>query len=210
MNNPHIAITISHQLGSGGSQLGQKLAGRLGIPFIDRDILKKVAEQLNLAEGVLEGREERLSSFWQSMMRIAVYTDPVECISMDHYEPSDRELFRLESEYIQRIAEQSSAIFLGRCGWHILRHHPGRFSILVHADLPDRIRRIQQLFCLDEDSAKKLIETNDRDRTAYVRAFTRKDWFDARWYDLCFNTSRLDMDKIVEVCLEGLKAKHLA
>jgi len=59
------SVTISHQLGSGGAYLGEKLAGRLGIPFLDRDILKEVAHQLDLAEAELENREERLSSFWQ-------------------------------------------------------------------------------------------------------------------------------------------------
>jgi cytidylate kinase len=73
MGNKHLVITISHQLGSGGAYLGQKLSERLGPPFIDREVLKKVAEQLNLAETALAGREERLSTFWQSFMRIAVH-----------------------------------------------------------------------------------------------------------------------------------------
>jgi cytidylate kinase len=205
MENKHLVITISHQLGSGGASLGQKLSERLGLPFIDRDILKKVAGQLNLAEGVLDGREERLSTFWQSFMRVAAYTDPVGCLSLDSYSPTDRELFQLESDYIGRIAEKSSAIFLGRCGRYILRQHPGHFSILVHADLPDRIKRIQQLYCFAEDEAKKLIETNDRERSAYVRAFTRQDWLDARLYDLCVNTSRVGLEKVVEIVLASIK-----
>jgi cytidylate kinase len=199
MGNKHLVITISHQLGSGGAYLGQKLSERLGLPFIDRDILIKVAEQLNLAEAVLDGREERLSTFWQSLMRIAVFTDPVKCLSLDGYLPSDRELFKLESDYIGRIADKSSAIFLGRCGRYILREHPGHISILVHANLPGRIKRIQQLYCLGEDEAKKLIETNDRERNAYMRAFTRQDWLDARWYDLCVNTFSLGFEKVVEI-----------
>ena len=199
MGNKHLVITISHQLGSGGAYLGQKLSERLGLPFIDRDVLKKVAEQLNLAEAVLDGREERLSTFWQSLMRIAAFTDPVKCLSLDSYLPSDRELFKLESDYIGRIADKSSAIFFGRCGRYILRAHPGHISILVHANLPDRIKRIQQLYCFGEDEAKKLIETNDRERTAYMRAFTRQDWLDARWYDLCVNTSSLGLEKVVEI-----------
>jgi cytidylate kinase len=210
MGNKHLAITINHQLGSGGAYLGQKLSERLGLPYIDRDVLKKVAEQLNLAEAVLDGREERLSTFWQSLMRIAAFTDPVKCLSLDsYYLPSDRELFKFESDYIGRIADKSSAIFLGRCGRYILREHPGHISILIHADLPDRIKRIQQLYCLGEDEAKKLIETNDRERTAYMRAFTRQDWLDARWYDLCVNTSSLGLEKVVEIVLELIKDKQV-
>lgn len=210
MGNKHLVITISHQLGSGGAYLGQKLSERLDLPFIDREVLKKVAEQLNLAETALAGREERLSTFWQSFMRIAVLTDPVECLSPDNYLPNDRELFKLESDYIGRIADKSSAIFLGRCGRYILRQHPGHISILVHANLPDRIKRIQQLYCFGEDEAKKLIETNDRERTAFIRAFTRQDWLDARWYDLCVNTSSLGLEKVVEIALALIKEAETA
>jgi CMP/dCMP kinase len=209
VGSQHFVITISHQLGSGGAQLGQKLSERLGIPFIDRDILKKVAEQLNLAESVLNGREERLSTFWQSLSRIALYTDPVGCLSLDHYVPTDHDLFKLESDYIGRIAEKRSAIFLGRCGRHILRDHPGLFSILVHANLPERTERVQQLYCLGEVEARRLIKTNDRERTAYIRAFTREDWLDARLYDLSVNTSSVGMEKVVEIVLAGMQGKGL-
>jgi len=201
----HLVITISHQLGSGGAYLGQKLSESLGVPFIDREVLKKVAEQLNLAEAALDGREERLSSFWQSYLRVAAFTDPAECLSPSDYLPSDRELFDLESDYILRIAEKSSAIFLGRCGRYILREHPGRISILVHAELSERIKRVQGLYCQDEAEAKKLIETNDRERTAYMRTFAHQDWLDARWYDLCLNTSRLGLDKSVDIALTAIK-----
>src|SRR5450759_790819 len=209
MGNKHLVITLRNYSGCGGGQLGAKLSERLGLPFIDREVLKKVAEQLNLAEVALAGREERLSTFWQSFMRIAVLTDPVECLSPDNYLPNDRELFKLESDYIGRIADKSSAIFLGRCGRYILRQHPGHIRILVHANLPDRIKRIQQLYCSGEDEAKKLIETNDRERTAYIRAFTRQDWLDARWYDLCVNTSSLGLEKVVEIALALIKDKQV-
>ena len=205
MGNQRLVITISHQLGSGGAYLGQKLSERLGLPFIDRDILKKVAEQLNLAEADLDGREERLSTFWQSFTRYAIYADPAGCMGLENFTPTDRELFELESETIGRIAGQGPAIFLGRCGRYILRDHPGRFSLFVLANLPDRIKRIQQLYCLPADEAKKLVETNDRERAAYVRAFTRQDLLDARIYDLSLNTSSLGLDHAVEIVLGSIK-----
>ncbi len=207
MMHKHMIVTISHQLGCGGSALGQKLSEQLGIPFFDREILKKVAEELNLAESVIEGREERLSGFWQSLNRVAILSDPVECLSVQGFEPDDQELFQVESECILRIAEQSSGIFLGRCGRYILRDHPCVFNILVHADLADRIHRVQKLFCLEAGDAKKLVAKNDRDRDAYMRTFARKDWLDARWYDLCINTSSLGIEQSAAAAMLGIKAK---
>ncbi len=207
MVDKQIIVTISHQLGCGGAALGQKLSERLGIPFFDREILKKVAGELNLAESVVEGREERLSTFWQSFSRLAARSDPVECLSLQYFDPDDTELFNVESECILQIAEHSPGIFLGRCGRYILKNRPALFNILVHADLPDRIRRVQELFCLEAVAAKKLITENDRDRDAYMRTFAHKDWLDARWYDLCINTSSLGLEKSLEVALVGIQEK---
>jgi len=205
MDNKKLVITISHQLGSGGAYLGQKLSECLGMPFIDRDILKKVAEELHVAETDLDGREERLSTFWQSFMRYAIYTDPVGYMALENYSPTDRELFDLESEFIGRIADQGPAIFLGRCGRYILRDHPDRFSLFVHASLPDRIQRVQQLYHLSADESKKRIETNDRERAAYVRAFTHQELLDARQYDLCLDTSSLGLDHALDLVLKSIK-----
>ncbi len=207
MTGKRMIVTISHQLGCGGSALGQKLSEQLGIPFFDREILNKVAEELNLAESVVEGREERLSGFWQSLNRVAILSDPVECLSMKSFEPDDQGFFQVQSECILRIAEQSSGVFLGRCGRYILRNHPRLFNILVHADLADRIHRVQELFCLEAGDAKKLIAKNDRDRDAYMQTFARKDWLDARWYDLCVNTSSLGIEQSVAAAMLGIQAK---
>lgn len=207
MTATRFVITISHQLGSGGTTLGQKLAERLGIPFFDREILNRVAEELHLAERNLEQREERLSSFWEAMGRNAILSDPVGCLALDNYEPTDQELFDHETEIIARIAEKSSGIFLGRCGGYVLRQHPCHVRLLVHADLPDRINRLKQLFCLEEEAARKLIQTNDRERNAYIHAFTQQNWLDARLYDLAMNTSSLGLEKAVDLALAVVQEK---
>jgi cytidylate kinase len=207
MTDKKMIVTISHHLGCGGSALGQKLSERLGIPFFDREILIRVAEELNLAESIIEGREERLSGFWHALNRVAILADPVECLSLPIMEPDDHELFQVEAECILRIAEHSSGIFLGRCGRYILRDRPHLFNILVHADLADRIHRVQELFCLETGNAKRLIAKNDRERDAYMCAFARKDWLDARWYDLCINTTSLGMEQSVAAAMLGIQAK---
>lgn len=207
MDQERFVITISHQLGSGGAYVGQKLSECLGVPFIDREILKRVAGQLHLAEAELTHREERVRSFWQRFSQLVALTDPTTSLAADRYVPTDRELFQLESETIQRIADQSSAIFIGRGGRCILQHHPRHLSVLVHAALPARVRRLCELYHLSESEAEKLAVTNDRERTAYLRAFTQQDWLDPRLYDLCISTSSLGLDTAVELVLTALAAK---
>lgn len=201
------AITISHQLGSGAAYVGQKLSERLAIPYIDREILRQVAKQLNLAEADLADREQRLSSFWQSFARLAEFMDPAKSLSAPTYVPTDKELFQLESDYIGRIAEKSSAVFIGRCGRYILRDHPCQISVLVHADRAARTERLSALYHLTKHEAEKLTEVNDRERAAYIQTFTKQNWLDARLYDLCVNTSSIGLDNTVEIILASVAEK---
>jgi cytidylate kinase len=201
------SVTISHQLGSGGAYLGENLAGRLGIPFLDREILKEVARQLDLAISEVANREERLSSFWQNFNRVAILSDPAMNLAAQSYEPSDSELFQLECTTIQRIAEKSSAVFLGRSGYYVLRDHPRRVSMLVTAEQPARINRLRDLYKLSEADALDLIKTNDQERTNYIRTLTKQDWLDARHYDLCVNTSAVGWDCAVDLAEKCVRAK---
>ncbi len=207
MDTKLYSVTISHQLGSGGAFLGEKLASRLGIPFLDRDILKEVARQLDLAEAEVANREERLSSFWENFARLAILTDPSMSLAGHMYIPSDKSLFELECATIHRIAQKSSAIFIGRCGWYVLRNHPRHVSLLVTASHPARIKRLRELYKLTEQEAIDLIKTNDQDRESYIRTFTRQNWLDARHYDLCVDTSAVGWDCTVDLAEKCIRTK---
>jgi cytidylate kinase len=207
MNIKPYVVTISHQYGSGGAYLGEKLAGRLGIPFFDRDILQQVARQLDLAEADLANREERLSSFWQTFARTAILSDPVMGLSAQPMPPSDSDLFELECATIQKIAGKGSGIFLGRCGWYVLRNQPRHVSILVTAERSARVKRLRELYKLSEAQALQAIKTNDQERQDYIRSFTKLNWLDARNYDLCVNSSALGWDCFVDLVEKCVRDK---
>jgi cytidylate kinase len=200
-------ITINHQIGSGGAIIGQKLSERLDIPFIDHEILQQVSQKLHLAETELEGREERLSSFWSSFGRMVEVMDPAGSLTADRYVPTDEELFRTEAETICSVAEKSQAIFIGRCCQYILREHPCHFSLLVHAERSARIQRLSRLYHLSLQEADRMIGANDRERSAYIRTFTKQDGHDARLYDLCLNTSSTGLDQAFEIANAAILAK---
>jgi len=212
MSDKPFVITISHQFGSGGSYIGTTLAKQLSIPFIDRDILKRVADQLHMPESDVEMRDERLSSFWESFSRVAVFSNPQISLTTNPYVLSDQSLFELESEHIKHIGENTSAIILGRCGRYILRDHPNHFSLMVHADLPARVSRVRDLYQLSVSEAEKMIESTDKERGAYIHTFTKQDWMNVRLYDLCINTSHIGLDAsvaLVESCVTSkLQGEH--
>ncbi len=194
-------ITIGHQIGSGGAYVGQKLAEKLSAPFLDREILRSTAARVHMGEHELEGREQRLTPLWQSFAWAAQRLDPAQSVLDDQYVPTDAELFQFEAEYIARIAEKNSAIFLGRCGFYILRRHPRHFRLFVHAERPARVKRLGEMYGWSAAQAEKMIDLNDRERGAYILNFTRQNWLDPRQYDLCVNTTLVGLDCTVDLVL---------
>lgn len=201
MSNMPIVITISRQLGSGGAFLGQQLAEDLGILYLDRQIVREAGKKLHVLEKSLESRDEKRTSFWESVLQSyalhpsGIYMPPEINIT------SDRNLFKAESEIIQEVAKEHSAVIIGRGGFYLLRDHPQHFSIFLHAGPAFRQQRIEELYKLSAVEAKRLIEKNDQDRADYLKVLTGKNWLDAGNYHLCIDTGIIGFDQAKEIIL---------
>jgi CMP/dCMP kinase len=198
-----LVITISRQLGSGGAYVGQQLAKRLNVFYADREIIGQAAKELSVLKETLESRDEKILSFWQSFVR-SFATAPDVYVTPQIIAPSDRELFKTESEIITRIAQERSAVIIGRCGSYILREHPHRVSIFLHGNITFRKDRIQKLYNVSEEGAGKMIAQSDKERALYHQTVTGQDWADARRYDISINTGKIGVDKTVELILQYL------
>lgn len=196
--NVHFVVTISHQIGSGGASIGEKLAEKWRVPFVDREILKQVAAEYRMDERDVEKREERLSGFWQRFARAELIASPFVEPTPETY-LTDRDLFEMESAYIERIVRKTPAVILGRGAGQILAAHPRHLRVLLCANAPERLERIRALYKMDAEGAERLLEKNDRERAAYLRTFTRHDVFDARCYDVCLNTSVTGLDGAADI-----------
>jgi cytidylate kinase len=199
-----LVITISRQLGSGGTYIGQQLAKHLNIFYADREIIRQAAKKLSVLEENLESRDGKIISFWQSFLHLYTFVADPYTPPQRFIEPTDRELFKVEAEIIERIAKESSAIIIGRCGYHILCEHPNHISIFLHGDITFRIGRIQKLYNVSEEVAGKMIFQNDKERAYYNYKFTGKEWTDARQFDLSIDTCRIGLDESIELILKYL------
>jgi cytidylate kinase len=197
-------ITISRQLGSGGTYVGQQLAKNLNVFYADREIIGQAAKQFSVLKEDLESRDEKILSFWQSFIQsFAIAPDvymPPQIIA-----PTDRELFKVETKIIEHIAKERSAVIIGRCGAYVLREHPNHVNIFLHSDITFRKSRIQSLYNVSEEVAGKMIAQSDKERALYHHTFTGKEWTDARRYDISINTSKIGLDKSVELILKYLE-----
>ena len=192
-----LTITISRQLGSGGAYIGQKLSKVLNIQYADREIIGKAADSLSVLENELEARDEKIRSFWESFIHF-------NAIASDMYLPpkknlpTDLKLFKTETRIIREMAKNHSYVIVGRCGFHILGNYPNRVSIFLHADAAFRESRVQEMYNVPEETAKKMIVQNDKERALYCKTFTGKDWTDATNYGLSLDTGKIGLDKTVE------------
>ena len=193
-------ITISRQLGSGGSYIGQQLAKTLNIFYADREIIHQAAKKFSLLESDLELHEEKISSFWQNIAQSYALGVP-DAYIMPQYITTDSALFRGETEIIEHIAKEQSAVIIGRCGSYILRNHPNHVSIFLHGDKIFRTNRIQKVYNVSEEEAGKMIVQSDRERAIYNHTFTGEEWTDARQCDLSIDTSKIGLDKSIDLIM---------
>ena len=188
------AITISRQLGSGGSYLGQKIAEVLNIKYVDREILFKAAEEM-----------EDKESFWMTFV--------ANCSCSWPYVPPSYTMMaedRLHDKFVtmmQKVAKEHNCVIVGRCASFILSQHPKTINIFLYADKECRAKRVQELHKLTEKEALKAINKNDSERANYHYMHTGEKWRDATQYDLCINTSKMNLDQATEMVLAYIKMR---
>ena len=192
-------ISIGRQLGSGGREIGEKLANRLNIQFLDKRLIEMASEQSGLCTEFFEKADEKTS---QGIigglfgMRFPFVTDgaisSMNCLSNDA-------LFKIQSDVIRQVANASSCLFVGRCSDYILRDHPRILNIFITACHKDRIKSLQDRHAINEEQAEAMIEKIDKKRADYYNYYTYKSWGTASSYHLCINSSVLGIDQTVDM-----------
>ncbi len=205
-------ITIARQLGSGGSYLGQVLASRLGLKYIDREVLHRAAEEFGCDERELEARSERVTPFWESFWQgLALGTAAAPYIPPPLRPLSDKDLFNKQTEIVKSLARDKDCVIVGYGGALILPAHPGKLNIFCHAPLEFRTRRVIELYQAGTDAdARRMIQESDETRKRYFMEMTGKDWARAENYHLAIDTSLLPLDGMAELLLELLKQRGIA
>src|ERR1051325_11478462 len=197
-------ITISRQMGSGGSYVGQLIAKQLGLKYIDREVLHLAAKEFGCDEETIAARSERVSSFWERVLGGLSFGAPEAA-----YNPpplgnfSDRELFEKQTQILKRIASQEDCVVVGWAGVFMLPRHRGMFSVFCHAPKSFRVKRIMNVYQnLTEEKARALITESDRTREIYFNEMTGHDWTCAKNYNLSIDTSLQPLDDIAELIIK--------
>lgn len=182
-----IIITIGRQFGGGGLGVASELGKRLGIPVYDKELIAKAAQDSGFSAEFFEQTDEKKRIFSLSTLFTSAYGDT------DNY-MSDRGLFKLQSQTIMKIAEQGSAIIVGRCSDYILREMDCVLDVFLTSPDEIRARRIAERNGISMEEALRLIEEKDSKRADYYNYYTFGNWGMASNYDLCIDSSILGIE----------------
>jgi len=200
-----IALTIGRQFGSGGREIGQKLAKALNFTYYDKELIDVAAKESGLCPEVFENVDEKASDG-------LAYAFSVGLSYMGMYSPytnvlSSEGLFKLQSDAIRLIAERESCIMVGRCADYILRDNPNCLSFFIHNNLEIRIQRVIEMQAMTVEEAKERIQKTDKSRAAYYNYYTNKTWGNSASYHLSIDASVLGIDQTVEFLKEFVEKK---
>ncbi len=186
-------ITISRQYGSGGRIVGKKLADALGVPFYDNELINLAAEKTGLSKECFKEAEN--TSTGNLLLSITSLASGMDSCGL----PLSEKIFLVQSQVIKEVAEEGSCVIVGRSANYVLSENPNCINVFLQADLKDRVERAVRHYDLPEKNAEAAVIKTDKRRANYYNYFTGGKWGKAENYDLILNTSRLDLDHVVEV-----------
>lgn len=193
-------ICISREHGSGGREVAEGLALRLGVPCYDKKLLEKISSEYGVSEKTLEEADEKILS-WAAMGFPMGIRNPYKAdYDTTYYVMNDR-MFDMQARTIRRIASEGSCVIVGRAAQEVLKGDPDMVSVFVHASLEDRIERIVRLEGCERSKAERLIRDTDRNRANYHNFYSSRKWGRCSSYDFSVSTSRFGAEGAIRIIL---------
>lgn len=190
-------ITLSRQFCTGGSQIAQRVAEQLGVPFYDKQIITLAAQESGLSEEAIRASEQSHAG----SLLYGLYTMGAEL-------PLGDQVYIVQSRVLQRLAEEGPCVIVGRCGDYVLRKEPELLRVFVHADLDFRRRWGQANGLLPADAADRMLDNQiareDKRRASYYNYYTEYRWGAVEHHDLCLNAA-LGEDTCVDLILKAAR-----
>ena len=202
-----IIITIARQYGSGGREIGEKVAEMLGIPLYDRELITEAANKGSLDENATVIADESAAN--SLLFTLAMGSNVLGTTMHFGYKmPLNDKLFLLQSEVIKEYAKRGSGVFIGRCADYVLRDEENLFRIFVYGDIDHRATRVAQRHPeLKSSQIIDAINKTDKRRSSYYNFYTGNKWGKYDNYDIAVNSSTLGIDGAAELicsCVRNL------
>ena len=204
MEDKKIIINIGRQLGSGGHDIAKMLAKEFGCKFYDKELLDLAAQESGFSKKFFEQNDEQ-KGFFKSLFHIHVPFASDTTFYNNKF--SQESLFQFQSDAIKKAANENSCVFVGRCADYVLREYENTVSVFITANMKDRTARVSRRHLCDEETAERIIENQESDRSSYYNYYTGKKWGHSASYDLCINSSILGIEKTEEFIKEFIRKR---
>ncbi len=202
-----VIITIARQYGSGGREIGGKVAEALGIPLYDKEIIKDAAAQGDLHIDVAKKADETAAN---SLLYTLAMGSNVLGTSMafGYKMPLNDKLFILQSDVIKNYAKEGSCVVIGRCADYVLREEPDLLRVFIYGDLEHRKARVAERHPeLKSSQIVDAINKTDKRRSSYYNFYTGNKWGKYDNYDLAVNSSSIGIEGAARLIAAVAKAK---
>lgn len=188
-----IIINIGRQFGSGGKNTAEILGQKLGVAVYDTELITEAAKKSGFSKDFLTTSDEDTNFFKLGFNNSFI---------------SNNSLFQIQSDAIRNIAEQGSAIFVGRASDYILRDMDC-LDVFITSPLEVRAKRISERRSISIEAAEALIAKKDRRREAFYNYVTFGNWGMASNYDLCIDSSILGIEGTADFIIDFAKKKGM-
>lgn len=194
-------ITIGRQYGSGGHDIGLKLAEEMGIPCYDKELLSRAAKDSGLCQELFENHDEKPTNSFLYSLVMDTYSTGYSSSAFAEM-PLNHKVFLAQFDTIKKIADEGGCVIVGRCADYALADYENCIHLFIYADEDTKVKRIMEKYELTESKARDMITKKDKQRQSYYNYYSSKKWGRADSYDLCINSSVLGVEGTVKLIIQ--------
>lgn len=196
-------ITIGRQYGSGGREIGKKLAEKLGIPYFDKELLARVAQESGFCEEMIRNHDERPTNSFLYNVVMDTYSFGYNTAFVDM--PISQKVFLAQFDTVKKIANEGSCVIVGRCADYALSDYPNCLNLFIYGKEEAKAKRISERQNVSLAEAKDMCVKRDKQRQSYYNYYSNKKWGRADSYDLCIDSGKLGIDGTVDFIIDFIK-----
>ena len=188
MEKPFV-ITIGREFGSGGRQIGRRLAAMFQISFYDKELIDEASRRSGVSTDFLERADEKAPNLLDYALLGNFGSESV---------LSNGNFYVLQSNVILSLAKEKSCVIVGRSADYILRNHPRCINLFIHAPEEFRKKQVADRLLISKEEALSIMDKHDRTRAKFYNFYTDKVWGKASSYHLSVDSSVLGLEQTAE------------
>ena len=199
-------ITIGRQFGSGGREIGEKVAEYFDIKCYDKELLSRAAKESGFCEEMIQNHDERPTNSFLYNLVMDTYSFGYNASSFVDM-PISHKVFLAQFDTIKKIADEGPCVIVGRCADYALADYKNVLNLFIHADEEAKIKRLKERFddVTSDDKAREMMSKKDKQRQSYYNYYSSKKWGRADSYDLCINSSILGIEGTVKFIIQYIE-----